>query len=157
LSGTNDVNDDNRGVVVTVSWLGSVKIGWEDFDEGTFSPAPNTGQSYAEYGKGHALSGTVVTREGRGQGRIVLRLDESGDGELLQGMNGRTEYLIPFRDIARITPRGGRRADVQLRTGLTIELEDSQDVTRQNDGLLVFAGDRRRPKYVDWLDVTEVV
>ena len=40
--------------------------------------------------------------------------------------------------------------------GLTIELEDGQDVSRKNDGLLIFAG-ARKPKYVPWRDVTEVV
>jgi len=71
-------------------------------------------------------------------------------------MNGDTEYLIPFRDIARIKPRGRSYADVELRAGLIIELEDGQDVSRKNDGLLVFTG-QKKPKYVAWEDVTEVV
>lgn len=154
--GTNDVNHDNRGVVVIVPGLGSVKIGWEDFDEVTFSTAPTTGPGYAEYAKEKNLSGTVVTRDGRYEGRLVYDLDESRDFELLQGINGDTEYLIPFRDIARIKPLGWRRADVELHNGLTIELKGSQDVTRENDGLLVFSGNSQ-PKYVAWGDVTEVI
>ena len=157
LTGTNDVNHDNRGVVVTVSWLGSVKIGWDDFDEVIFSTAPSTGSSYADYGDGRDLAGAVVTRDGRDEGRIVFDLDEAWDFELLQGKNGSTEYLIPFRNLARITPRGRGRAVVELRNGLTIELEDGQDVTRRNDGVLVFANGERDPRYVDWADVTEVV
>src|SRR6185295_17119090 len=121
--------------------LGTVKIGWDDFDEVKLVPAPSSGRSYAEYARGSDLSGQVVTREGRYDGRIVFDLDESWDFELLHGTNGDTEYLIPFRDIARIKPQGRRRSDVELRVGLTIELEDSQDVTRMNDGLLVFTGD----------------
>jgi hypothetical protein len=156
LTGTNDVNGENRGVVVTVPRLGSVKVGWDDFDEVTFTAAPNSGHSYADYGNGRDLAGTVVSRDGRDEGRIVFDLDETWDFELLQGTNGNTEYLIPFRDIARITPQGRRRAAVELRMGLTIQLEDGQDVTRKNDGLLVFQGDRQ-PTYIDWADVTEVV
>ena len=156
VTGTNDVNEDNRGVVVAVAGLGSVKIGWDDFDEVTFSAAPSSGRSYAEYGKARDLAGTVVTRDGRDDGRIIFDLDESWDFELLQGMNGSTEYLIPFRDIARIKPQGRNRTAVELRMGLTVELEESQDVTRRNDGLLVFAGDRS-PRYIDWRDVTEIV
>ena len=155
LTGTNDVNHENRGVVVVVARLGAVKIGWDDFDEVTFAPAPNSGRSYAEYAQASDLSGEVMTRDGRYDGRIVFDLDESRDFELLQGTSGDTEFLIPFRDIARITPQGRFRSDVVLHMGMTIELEDGQDVTRKNDGLLVFTGDGK-PKYVSWQDVTDV-
>jgi hypothetical protein len=97
-----------------------------------------------------------VTRKGRHDGRIVFDLDEAWDFELLHGTNGDTQYMIPFRDIARIRPEGIRRAVVELRIGLTIELEESQDVTRKNDGLLVFTGSGK-PDYVAWQDVMEVV
>jgi hypothetical protein len=156
LKGTNDVNGDNRGVVVIVEGIGSVKIGWKDFDSVTFSPTTGSGASYAEYAKASELKGTVVTPKGRHDGRIVFDLDEAWDFELLHGMNGDTQYLIPFRDIARITREGLRRSIVELRIGLTIELEGSQDVSRKNDGLLVFKGDRE-PQYIDWREVTEVV
>jgi hypothetical protein len=156
LHGSNDVNSENRGVVVVVPGIGSVKIGWSDFDEVTFSRAPQSGEGYAEFAAGRDLAGMVVTRNARHSGRIVFDLDESRDFELLQGTNGDTEYLIPFRDIARIRPLGGRRAEVELRVGLTIVLEDGQDVTRRNDGLLVFAG-AGKPQYIAWGDVTEIV
>ena len=156
LTGSNDVNDGNRGVVVRVPGIGAVKIGWDDFDEVTFQrPAPGSGRGYAEYGKGSPLSGVVETRGGRRQGRIVFDLDESWDFEMLHGKNGDTEYLIPFREIAQITPQGRYRAEVRLRNGVEIELEDSQDVSRENNGLLVFEGSRR-PTYVSWRDVEAI-
>jgi hypothetical protein len=136
--------------------VGTVKIGWDDFDEVTFSPAPSSGRGYGDFAAGRDLAGTVVTRDGRHEGRIVFDLDETWDFELLQGKVGDTEYLIPFRDIARITRRGLRRADVELRMGTTIELDEGQDVTRDNQGVLVFTGDRK-PTYVPWGDVTEIV
>jgi len=155
LTGTNDVNRENRGVVVVVERVGTVKIGWDDFDEATFLPASSSGRGYAEFAQGHDLSGEVVTRDGRYDGRIVFDLDESRDFEMLNGTNGDTEYLIPFRDIASIKPHGWRRSVVELRVGLTIELEKSQDVTRDNDGLLVFTGDRK-PVYIAWRDVADL-
>ena len=156
MTGSNDVNHGNRGVVVVVPLVGSVKIGWEDFDEVTFSSPQGTGRSYAQYAQGGNLAGTVATRNGSYEGRIVFDLDESHDFELLHGTNGHTQYMIPFRDIARITPEGPRRAVVELKIGLTIELEENQDVTLKNDGLLVFAG-KQKPQYVAWEDVREVV
>ena len=155
LTGSNDVNHENRGVVVVVPGLGTVKIGWDDFDELKLVRAPNSGRSYADYAKGSNLNGEVVTEDGHFSGRIIFDLDESRDFEMLHGTNGDTEFLIPFRDIARIKPQGKRRSDVELRMGLTIELEDSQDVTRKNDGLLVFTGERK-PRYVAWQDVSDV-
>jgi hypothetical protein len=155
LTGSNDVNDGNRGVVVVVPGVGTVKVGWDDFDELKLVAAPNSGRSYADYARGSDLSGEVVTEDGSFSGRIVFDLDESRDFEMLHGTNGDTEFLIPFREIARIRPLGKRRSDVELRMGLTIELEESQDVTRKNDGLLVFTGNRK-PRYVAWQDVSDV-
>jgi hypothetical protein len=156
LRGTNDVNRENRGVVVKIAGIGSVKIGWADFDEVTFRRAPDSGRGYSEYGPGRELTGAVTTADDRFSGRIVFDLDEAWDFELLHGKNGSTEYLIPFRNIASITPRTLKRSDVKLRNGITIELEESQDVSRSNEGLLVF-GDGRKPRYVAWKDVDQVV
>ena len=156
VTGSNDVNSANRGVVVKIPDLGSVKIGWDDFEDVTFRhPAPNSGRSYAEYGAGRKLSGEVESRGGRYTGDIVYDLDEAWDFELLQGRNGDTEYLIPFREIVQIVPEGRYRATIKLRSGLAIELEDSQDVSRLNDGLLVFTNGKK-PAYVAWPDVQGV-
>lgn len=156
LTGTNDVNRGNRGVVVKIRGLGSVRLDWDDFEQLTFQPAPHSGLGYAEYGAGRPLSGVVKTRGKSLSGRIVYDLDESRDFELLHGRNGDTEYLIPFREIARIQPKGFRRAYVVLRSGLTVELKDSRDISRENDGLLVFDGGGK-PTYVAWRDVEEIV
>jgi len=154
VTGSNDVNRENRGVVVKVPDIGSVKIGWKDFEEITFSDAPRSGPTYASFGQGRKLKGVVESRDGdRYAGDIVFDLDEAWDFELLQGVNGDTEYLIPFRQIARIEPKSPFRADVHLRSGLVIELEDGQDVTRENTGVLVFTSDRRKPEYLAWRDV----
>ena len=155
MNRTNDVNHENRGIVVIVPNVGSVKVGWNDFDQVTLGHAPDSGPSYADYAKAADLSGRVVTRNGHHDGRIVFDLDESWDFELLQGMNRNTEYLIPFRDIARIKRESFRQSLVQLRNGTTIELEDSQDVSRKNDGLLVYAGSSK-PQYIEWRNVTEI-
>lgn len=155
LTGSNDVNHENRGVVVVVPGVGTVKVGWDDFDQVKFATAPNSGRSYAEYGQARDLSGEVVTRDGSYSGRLIFDLDESRDFEMLHGTSGDTEFLIPFRDIESIKPLGKKRSDVSLRNGLTIALRGSQDVTRDNDGVLVFTGSRK-PRYVEWQDVSDV-
>lgn len=157
LTGSNDVDSDNRGIVVKDPSFGRVLIGWRDFEEITFqTPAPTSGPGYEHYASAHAISGTVHARGASYDGRIVYDLDEAWDFEMLHGSSGDTEYLIPFREIARIAPHGSRRAEVQLRSGRTISLEESQDVSRRNDGVLIFT-DSRRPTYVSWRDVDEIV
>jgi len=155
LTGSNDVNRDNRGILVKVDGIGSVKVGWRDFDMVTFAdPAPNSGPAYASFGAGRRLNGEVESRGGdRFKGEIVFDLDETWDFELLHGKNGDTEYLIPFREIVKIEPKGSFSSDVELRNGIVVELEDSQDVTRKNNGVLVFTDAGRRPEYVSWRDV----
>lgn len=156
LTGSNDVNGENRGVVVKVHSIGSVKVGWDDFEEVTFQhPAEGSGRSYAEFGNAAPLTGVIETRGGKLAGRIVFDLDEAWDFELLQGKIGDTEFQIPFREIVRIVPRGTRRSMVYLRSGAEVELEDAQDVSRDNDGMLVFDGGHR-PTYVAWRDVKEI-
>jgi hypothetical protein len=158
LDGSNDVDDDNRGVIVKNPEFGKVKIGWDDFDKVTFVDKPEFQMSgYSDYPDPKFISGQVRTDRGNTlRGRIIYDLDEEWDFELLHGMHGETEYIIPFRIIKSIKPEGRRRAIVELRSGRTIELEESQDVTRKNDGILVFT-DSRDPEYVRWQDVAEVV
>jgi len=158
LTGSNDVNSENRGVIVKSEKFGKVKIGWKDFEKVEFEESARTsGRAYSDYGTTHELSGEVATDEGeRYSGRIVYDLDEEWDVELLHGRKGDTEFIIPFRDVAKITPVGRRRAIVVLRNGEKLELEESQDVSRRNDGMLVFT-DERKPVYVAWRDIDEIV
>jgi hypothetical protein len=128
------VNSENRGVVVIVPRLASVKIGWDDFDEVTFSGAPKSGRSYADYATARPLIGHRG-HPGWTLGRPAgFDLDESRTSSCCRARMASTEYLIPFREIARIQPEGRRRRSVELKMGLTVELEGSQDVTLDNDG-----------------------
>lgn len=156
LKGTNDVNDDNRGVIIKGE-SGKVKVGWDDFERVTFSESPEgAGPAYATFAQTREITGTVTTDRGRSvTGRIVYDLDEAFDAEILHGKRRDTEFLIPFREIVSITPKGRKRAVVELRNGQTIELEDSQDVSRDNDGMLVFS-DGDDPVYVAWRHVERI-
>ena len=156
VKGTNDVDDDNRGIIIKGEH-GKVKVGWEDFESVTFDEqSRGSGPAYSDFTPAKDITGVITTDDGETiSGRIVYDLDEALDAELLHGRRGDTEFLIPFREIVSITPKGRKRAMVELRNGQTIELEDSQDVSRKNDGMLVFAngGD---PVYIAWRDVNRI-
>lgn len=155
LRGSNDVNYENRGIIVTVEGVGRVDIPWKEFDKVTFSQAKNSGKSYNDFKKPAQLNAKVVTRNGTLDGRIVYDLDEEWDIEVLHGKDDRSEYVIPFRNIKTIRPRGYQRSEVELRNGTKLVLEESQDVSEDNTGLLVFEG--KNPMYVPWEDVEEII
>lgn len=155
LRGSNDVNYENRGIIVTVEGMGRVDIPWRDFNKVTFTQARNSGKSYNDFKNPETLEAQVVTRNGTLNGRVVYDLDEELDIEVLHGKDDRSEYIIPFRNIKSIRPKGYSRSEVELKNGTTLVLEDSQDVSEDNTGLLVYEGNN--PMYVPWEDVEEIV
>ncbi|MEQ9426014.1 MAG: hypothetical protein RJQ09_16430 [Cyclobacteriaceae bacterium] len=155
LRGSNDVDYDNRGVIVTTDY-GRIDIEWREFLKVTFQKAPGSGPSYASFSDQKELTGSVMTRGGKTlKGKIVYDLDEAYDFEVLQGDFEDMEYIIPFRNISKITPRGYDESIVELKNGQTLRLEDGIDVSEENNGILVFQ-DKNNPIYVEWQDVDEV-
>ncbi len=155
LRGSNDVNYENRGIIVTIEGVGRVDIPWKEFNKVTFKEAKNSGKSFNDFKEPGSLEAKVVTRNGTLDGRIVYDLDEEWDIEVLHGKDDRSEYVIPFRNIKSITPRGYQRSEVVLKNGTKLVLEESQDVSEDNTGLLVYEG--KNPMYVPWEDVEEII
>lgn len=152
---TNDVNNENRGIVVDDEKVGKVLIPWKAFDRVTFS-RPASMKGYDAFAAQKELSGSVLTRDGRTlSGKIIYDLDESHGYEMLQGKVNRTEYFIPFHQISMIAPSGRYGADLKLRNGNKISLEEGQDVSDLHQGVLVFSG-KTEPVYVRWEEVKEI-
>ncbi|HXT19336.1 MAG TPA: hypothetical protein VN923_01165, partial [Thermoanaerobaculia bacterium] len=85
LSGTNDVDHDNRGIYVEDARYGRVLVGWKAFERVDFSPH-GSGPGYDAYKPGARLQGMVTTLDGRKLvGRLVYDLDESESTEMLDG------------------------------------------------------------------------
>lgn len=155
LDGTNDVDDDNRGIFVEDPKWGRVLVRWDAFDRIDFEKPGGSGPAYDDFPPGKKLEGTVVTRRGDElSGRIAWDLDEEEDWEYLNGEWRDVEYNIPFRMIASIEPRGSSSSRVVLRNGEEIELEDAADVDDGNAGIGVKGSGN--PQYVDWDDVRRV-
>ncbi len=157
LSGTNDVDEDNRGIIVKERDVGNVKIGWDDFESVAFvAQAMDSGPAYSSYGPPTELSGIVLTVEGeKHKGRIVYDLDEAWDFEILHGNDHDLEYIIPFRNIRSVAPKNYNYSTVELKNGKRLLLGDSQDVSDEHDGLLVFSNGEE-PHYIPWEEVEKV-
>lgn len=141
LSGTNDVNGDNRGIDITVEGLGLVRVQWDEFHKVTFETPPSS-PVYGDFDGGRRLSGAVTTRDGEAYtGEISWDHDERYTWESLDGDLRHVEFEVLFANIARVEAVSDDAAKVVLRDGLELTLEGSNDVDRDNQGILVRAAD----------------
>ncbi|MCP4571098.1 MAG: hypothetical protein GY838_01975 [bacterium] len=153
LSGSNDVNEDNRGIVVLVAGLGRVVHPWHRFDRLELTDPPVTPPvDEPAYGE---LRGTVTTTGGaRHTGRLAFDLDEGWDWDIFDGELRGVEYEIPFGNIDRIERAGDDSATVQLRDGRRLEMDDGPDAGTGNHGLLVVT--ERGPVMLVWAEVAAI-
>ena len=155
LYGSNDVNDDNRGIVINDLNFGKILLYWDEFDKVEFESPPAAPAGYDDFVEPIQPVGKVETKDGKiYAGRIVYDLDEAVDFEIIGGEYDDIEYNIPVRNIETIVPAGSYSSKITLKNGKTIELEDSRDVNRENDGLLVWEDEE--PVYIPWREIRKI-
>jgi len=159
IRGTNDVNSDNRGIIVKNPEYGKVKIGWKSFEKVTFTEKNITsGPGYQSFESPKELRGVVKTIQGDSyRGRLVYDLDEEWDFELLNGSDEAIDYIIPFRMVKSIKPKNFNFSTVKFLNGKELLLGYGQDVSDKHDGMLIFNDSKEGPVYVPWSDVEEVI
>lgn len=158
LSGSNDVNSDNRGIFVDDPRFGRVLVSWKAFERVDFARPGGTGPAYADFRPGRPLAGKVTTTGGQTyRGRLVYDLDESMTSDFLDGDSEGVSFSIPFARIASVEPQGQDGSRVRLRDGRELTLEEAVDVNEDNAGLLVYEGDGQgKPRYIAWEEVRRV-
>ncbi|MTI41011.1 hypothetical protein [Fulvivirga lutimaris] len=158
LTGSNDVNNGNRGIIVSVDNVGKIDIPWSSFKAVTYEKAKASGSSYASYTMPKGLSGKVYTYDDEQiDGQIIFDLDEAYELEILEAKDDDVEYKIPFRNIKSIRPKNYNYSMVVLRNGNELLLGDARDVSDRNAGLLVYTKGGNEPVYIEWKNVTEIV
>ena len=156
MRGSNDVNSDNKGIVVTNDKFERVDIPWREFKMVTFKKPDSKIKSYSDFGTQNELNGVVKTMDGKSlKGKIVFDLDETYDFEVLQGKDDDIEYILPFRAISKIAPKNYDNSNVTLKNGEKLVLGDAQDVSEKNSGVLVFEGSAN-PIFVKWERIKEI-
>ena len=157
LSGTNDVDDDIRGIHVEDARFGRVEVAWDEFERVVFDDPGASGASYADFGVPSHLAGTVTLRNGDWRtGDLVFDLDEEWSWEMLDGSSNEIDYTVPFALVASIEPAGRSGCLVRLRNGSEIELEDSHDVDEDNSGVVVIPSGSGEPAYVPWREIAKI-
>lgn len=147
MTGSNDVDSDNRGITVADAGLGQVRVAWREFDSVRFH-RPEVQMVRDDFDGGSRLAGTITTESGQSfTGPVTWDRDEAWGWEILNGDAEGAEFFVEFAEVARIvkTPRG---AAVTLRDGRTFELDGSQDVGRGNRGIVV--EDEDGSHTIDW-------
>lgn len=156
LEDTNDVDHSIDGIFVEDERFGRVELDWDSFERVDFTVADGSGRGYDDYAVAEPLTGRVIDEDDVSlTGRIVFDLDEAESWEILHGDLDDIEYHIPFEMVAVVEPAGRDSSFVTLKNGLELELEDSQDVSDSNDGILVIDADGDET-YVKWRDVKRI-
>lgn len=155
LKGTNDVDDDNRGIIIADPSFGQVVVDWDEFDRLDFSK-PDGGATYDRFDGGRPLEGTVHTEDGDSYtGRIRWDNDEEYTWEILDGNNRDTEFDIEFGAIQKIEKRSHTSSVVTLVDGREFRLRGSNDVDGDNKGIIVIRDDGS-PVEIDWREFASV-
>jgi len=156
LSGSNDVDDSNRGICVADPELGEVTVTWAGFESLTFHEAP-AGVRYGDFDGGLRLWGVVETDTGeRLEGELRWDNDEAWTWELLNGTSGDVELAVELGRVQRIRRLGSRGAEVTLLDGRTLAMEGSNDVDSGNKGIFVTPA-LGGTVLVRWSEVREIV
>ncbi len=157
VTGSNDVNDENRGVLVATADQGIVKFNWPAFKKVTFSAPPKSGITYDQFPEPSYLDATVSILGGDDHsGRIIYDIDEALDFEIIEGVENDVEYHVPIRYIRTVTPRNFDYATVELRDGQKLLLGGMQDVSARNSGILIFEKGKKEPLYFNWKKINEI-
>lgn len=156
LRGSNDVNSENRGVLVINPEIGVAKYSWEAFWKVEFKEPPGTGQGFNDYPTPQKMKGTVTLLSGTSHsGEIVYDLDETYDFEIVEGDDNDIEYSVPLRNIKKITPKNYDYSTLELRSGKTLLLGGKRDVSEKNSGVLVFT-QKKDPVFIPWRKIGEI-
>ena len=155
LRGTNDVDDDNRGIIISDPGFGQVTVKWDEFDRLDFKKAPHQVR-YKEFDGGRLLTGTVYTEDGESYtGTIRWDNDEEYIWEILNGDYRDVEFDIEFGLIKSIEKRSRRSSIITIRDDRSFRLSGSNDVDEDNKGIFVILSDGDEVE-IEWEDFDRV-
>lgn len=157
MTGTNDVHNGNRGVVVHIPGKGTIEVPWNAFKRADFQNSTEA-PAYDQFPTPKTLTGKVFTIEDKEiAGTLVYDFDESLDLETLEGTDNGIKYTIPFRNIRSIRPRNEEYSVVELRNGESLLLGGGHDVGSENDGVLVFQKGKKEPIHIPRKKIDQIV
>jgi hypothetical protein len=158
LSGTNDVDSGNRGIVVADPDFGRVTVEWDDFDRLEFLDGGEKYlKRYDEFEDPEPLYGVVYDEDGDSyEGFIQWDDDETQSWEQLDGEYRGLEVDVEFSQISQIEKISSRSCRITTRSGNTFKLSGTNDVNDDNKGIFVTTEDGEEIE-LDWYDFDKVI
>ena len=157
IKGTNDVNSGNRGIAVYNHDVGRIEISWKEFKKLEIIKNRKKGPSYNDFNPPMGILAKVRTFDDQEhKGLIVYDIDEKWEIELIDGDDDYVKYQIPFRNVKSIYPKNKSYSIVYLKNGDQLLLGERQDVSGNNDGLLLFIKSEKNPRHIKWSEVIEI-
>lgn len=157
VTGSNDVNAENRGVIISMEGVGKISVPWKAFQKVVFSDTKGSGAGYTQYRAPEGLHGKVQQYDGTTtSGRIIYDLDETWELEIIEGNDDEIGYEVPLRNIKRIAPKNYDYSTVELRNGDKLLLGGGRDVSERNAGLLIFENGGKSPVHIPWKNIAEI-
>jgi len=158
LTGSNDVNGGNRGVVVYVDGVGEIIVPWKSFLSLDIVEEKDKAMDVSQYKNIKQMEGKVFLYDNSSvSGKIIYDLDETWQFETLEGEDDHIKYRIPFKNIKSIKPKNYDYSLVTLKNNESFLLGRLRDVSDDNDGLLVISRSNTEPKFVAWDEISEIV
>jgi len=155
LRGSNDVDDDNRGIVICDPDFGQVRVEWDEFDRLDFKSATRQ-VLYKEFDGGRRLQGTVHTEDGKTySGAIRWDDDEEYTWEILDGDYRDVNFDIELGSVKSIEKRSHRSSVVTLWDDRSFRLRGSNDVDEGNRGIFVILSEGDEVE-IEWEDFDRV-
>ena len=132
-AGSGDIGDDNREILIDDKTEGIIELYWDEIDRIEFMETPKGESSF-----GKRLYGTLTTRRGETfTGYVGWDMDETFGDDILDGREGRRKRKLDFGSIASIERRSSSSAEVTLKTGKEMSLDDSNDIDSGNRGIVI--------------------
>jgi hypothetical protein len=158
LSGTNDVDSGNRGIIILDPQYGRVTVGWDEFDRlELLDDGDKHLLSYDQFADPKPLHGVVYDEDGDSyEGYIRWDDDETESWERLDGEYRDVSVDVEFSQIDRIEKRSSNSVLVTLKNGNSFRLSGSNDVNEENKGIYVTT-DKGDEIEVDWWDFDKVI
>ena len=155
IEGSNDCNKGNRGIAIFRHDIGNIEMAWSDFKSVTFDKAP--AKVYGPFEEPQRIAATMLTYDDVAwEGPIAFDKDEVWDFEFVDGDDDDIEYQIPFRNISKIVPKNRSFSMVHLKNGDVLLLGEKQDVSSDNDGVILNATSDQQ-EIINWDNIIEII
>lgn len=137
LKGTNDVDDSNRGIIISDPGFGQMRVDWDEFDRLDLS-ASKQSVTYDQFDGGRKIKGSVHTEDGETfTGEIRWDNDEEFTWEILDGDYRGAEFDIEIGLVKSIEKGSTRTSIITVLDGRTFRLRGSNDVDEENKGIFI--------------------